>query len=364
MLNPRRTDGGARTRPAQDTPGTQGQDMQGQSATAPVWVLDDRPAGVPSAATGVAARLGLPYRRIALRWGALAHALPTPPGGSLLGLADRGRRVAGIAAQAAPGGTKLIVSSGRRAAAVALWLRGRLGCPAVHCMAAGELLVRPSRTPFDLLVVPGHDPVDAAWEPAARLFPVLGVPHAVSPEVLEQAAATWAERLDYLPRPRMALLVGGPARGSDLPPAQAHALGVAVARAAAARGGAVLAATGRRTGTEAADALAAGLGRTMHLIHRWGEPGENPYLGYLALADATVVTAGSEATLSEACASGAAVYVALPELAGARHRRLSASLVATGHVRPFRNEVGTWTRPRLDEAGRVAAELRRRFALG
>ena len=132
---------------------------------------------------------------------------------------------------------------------------------------------------------------------------------------------------------------------------------------AAAHGGSVLATTSRRTGAEATEALAAGLGGCMHLLYRWGEPGENPYHAFLASADAIVVTADSVAMISEACATEAGVYVALPELANARQRRLLRTLFESGQARPLREGMASWPRPKLDEAGRVAAEILSRFPL-
>jgi mitochondrial fission protein ELM1 len=146
-------------------------------------------------------------------------------------------------------------------------------------------------------------------------------------------------------------------------PALAHALGRKVARLTTQLRGSVLATTSRRTGGEATDALAAGLSRSLHLLYRWGEPGENPYLGFLATADAIVVTADSESMLSEACTTAAPVYVALPELAGPRQRRLIASLIKAGQVRPLESSLAPWPRRELDESGRVASEILRRFPL-
>ena len=77
-----------------------------------------------------------------------------------------------------------------------------------------------------------------------------------------------------------------------------------------------------------------------------------------------VVTADSVSMLSEACATTAPVFAALPELAGPRHRRLSEALFAGGHARPLQDSLDAWPRGRLDEAGRVAEEIRRRFDLG
>ena len=56
-------------------------------------------------------------------------------------------------------------------------------------------------------------------------------------------------------------------------------------------------------------------------------------MGFLATADAIVVTADSVSMISEACATQAPVFVALPELAGPRHRAMVESLVQAGQVR-------------------------------
>lgn len=341
-----------------------------------VWVLDDPRAGTANQALGIAERLGVPFRRVPMMWNPwTAHLAGLVPGGSLAGLRQPARRIAvelarstaGVslparmaheAAGEPPPRPDLVISAGRRSGAVALWMKRQFGCRLVHCMSPGMSGLWRNAM-FDLLVVPEHDRPPAA----ANVFPVLGAPHRVSPLILEQARGAWQERLSHLPRPRVALLLGGPVRGSDMPPAMAHALGKQVARLVAARGGAVLATTSRRTGKEATEALSAGLAPALHLIYRWGEPGENPYQGFLASADAIVVTADSISMISEACASQAAVYVACPELAGPRHRRFAETLFQAGHARPLGTSIGRWPRPPLDEAGRVAAEIRRRFGL-
>ena len=325
------------------------------SATERVWVLDDPRAGTAAQAIGIAERLGVPFRRIPLTWNWMAHIAGLVRRGSLLGLGAPARE--GLAGLPRPG-PALIISSGSRSAAVALWLKSRYASHIVHCMRPGlGGLLRYSQ--FDLLIIPRHDSPPAG----GNVLPVLGAPHRVSPLMLRQAELAWRERLAHLPHPRVALLVGGPVRGSEMVPALAHRLGMAVSRLTAERGGAVLATTSRRTGAEATDALAAGLSRTLHVLYRWGEPGENPYHGFLASADAIVVTADSVSMISEACATTVPVLVALPELAGARHRRLIATLRTAGQVRLLGDDLSPWPRGHLDEAERVAAEIRQRFAL-
>uniref|UniRef100_UPI001F1CA9F3 ELM1/GtrOC1 family putative glycosyltransferase n=1 Tax=Falsiroseomonas oryziterrae TaxID=2911368 RepID=UPI001F1CA9F3 len=113
-----------------------------------------------------------------------------------------------------------------------------------------------------------------------------------------------------------------------------------------------------RTGRAATEAIAATLAGVPHRLYAWGEGGPNPFLGFLAWADAVVVTADSVSMLSEALATGAAVFVATRE--EGRHLHLVQSLYAAGEARPL-EEAGTpFARRPLDETGRVAVEIRAR----
>ncbi|MCW3474427.1 mitochondrial fission ELM1 family protein [Limobrevibacterium gyesilva] len=336
---------------------------EADSAASPqqVWVLDDPRAGTAAQAIGIAERLGVPFRRLPLAWNWMAHVAGLARTGSLIGLSPAARRSVGegTSGVALPvQGPQLVISAGRRSAAVALWLKARYGCRIVHCMSPGLGGLLRAET-FDLLVIPAHDRPPAM----PNVLPVLGAPHRVSPLLLQQAATSWRERLAHLPHPRIALLMGGPARGTAMPPVLAHDLGRHVARLAAGAGGSVLATTSRRTGHEATEALGAGLASVMHLLYRWGEPGENPYFGFLASADAIVATADSVSMISEACATQVPVFVALPQLADRRKSRFLASLLDAGQARTLAEDLSPWPRSPLDEAGRVAAEILQRFAI-
>jgi mitochondrial fission protein ELM1 len=322
------------------------------STATPVWVLDDPRPGTAGQAIGIAERLGVPFRLVPMSWNRLAHMAVLAPRGSPIGLASAvGADAEGLAMERPPAEPPLLtISAGGRSAAAALWLRRRFGCRSVHCMRPPLVGDR-----FDLLVVPQHD----RGPSGPNVMPVLGVPHRVSPEALRRAHDIWSERLGHLPSPRVALLLGGPIHGADLQPSLAHRLARQVARLANTRRGSVMATTSRRTGTEATEALAAGLDAAMHLMFRWGEPGENPYLGFLAMADAIVVSADSVSMVSEACAADAPVFIALPELAGGRHRRLHHSLIEAGQVRMLGDSLSPWSREPLDEAGHVADAVRR-----
>lgn len=321
-------------------------------ATAPdaaspgVWVLADPRAGTAAQALGIAEALGEPFAIKPLAWTALSRLPNLLPGGSLTGLGAEAR--AGLA----PPWPRLVIAAGRRAAPVALWIKRRSGARLVQVMRPG---VAPSR--FDLLVLPVHD----RPAPAANVIEVVGAPHRITRAGLEAASASWVPRVAHLPRPRVALLVGGPVRAEGLEPALARDLATRVAALAVEAGGSVMATTSRRTGRAAEEALAEGLEAVPHLLHRWGGGGENPYRGFLGLADAIVVTGDSVSMLSEACATTVPVFFwSPPGLAGPRHARFHASLVAAGLAAPLGATLEGEERAPLDEARRVAEAIRAR----
>jgi mitochondrial fission protein ELM1 len=89
-------------------------------------------------------------------------------------------------------------------------------------------------------------------------------------------------------------------------------MGGEVATLARNAGGSVFVTTSRRTGTDAAGALLAALGNVTVHSYQWSavhSEEENPYLGYLALADILVVSGESASMLAEASATGKPVFI-------------------------------------------------------
>ncbi|WP_372619021.1 mitochondrial fission ELM1 family protein [Falsiroseomonas sp.] len=299
-------------------------------------MLADPRAGTAAQALGIAERLELPFRTLALDWSTLARLpLPLP---SLAGLAP------GARAGFAPPWPQLAISAGRRSAPVARWLAGR-GVRTVHCMRAWPA------GGLDLLVIGRHDrPPEAP-----NVLPILGAAHRISPARLADARAEWAA-LAALPPPRIALLVGGPVRGEGMAPAAAAALGARVAGFA----GSVLATASRRTGSAATEALAWALDAVPHRLHRWGGEGANPLLGFMAWADALVVTGDSVSMLSEVLVTAAPIFIAPTGDEGRRHRALHESLYAAGQARPLDRAPAPFARAPLDETARIAGEIRAR----
>jgi len=305
------------------------------------WVLSEAFAGLQAQGLGLAEAAGLAPELRVLAPGAPWRSVPA----RLWPLPLRAVRQAIAAPLPA-----LAVTVGGMGAAVGAALRRR-GVPVVQVQHP-----RMSRRWFDLVLAVRHDGLSGPNVIVTRT-----ALHRVTPERLSEAAALWAPRLSHLPRPLVAVLVGGSNGRFRLDVGVAAALGQQLA-AMMQRDRVGLALTpSRRTDPEALRALDAALAPLGAFV--WDGTGENPYLGLLALADAVVVSADSVSMISEAAATSAPVLLApLP----GRSRRIGTfirALLAEGRVRLFEGRFETWDVIPINDTPAAAAEMRRRLGL-
>jgi len=314
-------------------------------STSRIWVLLDNRAGNESQSLGVAEALGEPYdeRRVEYSpWALLPNAVL---GASFLGLKPYSQD------QFAEPWPDLVIAAGRRTAPVARMIKKRSGYKSkiVQIMDPGPA----GPAAFDLIAIPRHDVVTRG----RNTLLITGAPHRVTPKRLEKASQAWRARFEHLPKPWIALIVGGSTRRRRFSAAMASELGSMASAMAHAAGGSLLITTSRRTGA-AADRLLADID-VPNFAYRWGDAGENPYLGYLAEADSIVVTGDSVSMCSEACATEKPVYVYAPRpLITAKHARFHQSLYQEGCARPFSGVMEDWSHAPLNAANDIAAAIR------
>src|SRR5262249_19778207 len=122
-------------------------------------------------------------------------------------------------------------------------------------------------------------------------------------------ARAWEPRLTGLPRPFIAVLVGGCAGPFALDRAKAERLGREASAMARKQGGSLLLTTSGRTSRAATEGLRTSID-VPHRLFQWRPMArENPYFAFLALADSIVVTCDSASMLAEACATRRPVYL-------------------------------------------------------
>jgi len=265
-----------------------------------VWVLISHKPGHTTQARGLADALGWPYTTKTLHFRG-----PTGLYKYLLGTDRATRRGLDISQSdvLGPPWPDLVIVAGWRPGRVARWIQheshGR-----THLVLLGRIGSRPV-APTDISIVCEH----FRLPPHPRRIETGAPVTQVNPERLETAADTWRDQVEAAPRPWIMLLVGGATARHELTPDQADRLGAEVRAFAERLHGTVFATTSRRTDHAAAEALAASLG-PRHSVYAWRpDRADNPYLGYLALADLLIVTGESESMLAEAVATEKPVYI-------------------------------------------------------
>jgi uncharacterized protein len=248
----------------------------------------------------------------------------------------------------APPWPELLIATGRQTVALALAIKARNR--ATFAVQIQDPVAGRSR--FDLIAVPEHDNLTGA-----NVIATLGALHRVTPEVLAAAAPKFIPMLAPLPRPLVAVLLGGANKQYRLTEGRARALAEGLARIP----GGLAITPSRRTGDDAMRIIRAALGAKPAVI--WDGTGENPYFGFLAHADAIVVTGDSVSMVSEACATGKPVHVFDLEGGSRKFERFHRTLRDRGITRRFDGTLAAWRYPPLDDTQRVAEEVRRRFAL-
>lgn len=245
----------------------------------------------------------------------------------------------------------LVLTVGGTGGAIGAALRGERGRQVVQIQNPRMKLDR-----FDLVVANRHDEISGPNVLLTRT-----ALHRVTASVMDEARLAWQDRLAGLPRPLVAVLVGGANGRFRLGAAEAHALAAGLAAMMRVDRVGIALTPSRRTGVEVRGILETTLQPLGAWI--WDMQGQNPYLGLLACADAIVVTSDSVSMVSEAAATRAPVLVA--ELPG-RSRRIGLflrDLIDAGRVRPFNGRLEAWDATPLDDSDAVADEVCRRLGL-
>ena len=187
----------------------------------------------------------------------------------------------------------LIITIGRRLSQAALWIKEQSGG-----LTKVALVGRPKRWPekFDLVIgLPQYD------LPDAPNIVQLSMP-LMRPDLkkVEQAATEWRARLEVMPRPLTAVLVGGKTQPFRFDADAASDLATGLNGYLKRDGGSVYVSTSRRTGQVVSRVLKRSI-EPPSKLYDWtaDPPEENPYHALLGLADRFIVTTDSVSMIVE-----------------------------------------------------------------
>lgn len=209
---------------------------------------------------------------------------------------------------------------------------------------------------FDLVIPPKHDRMSGD-----NIFPITGSPHRVTPQRLAAEYETFRDLIDPLPRPRVAVLVGGKSKAFDLSSERAAQIAHSIQIPLEQDGGSLLMTFSRRTPDAARALMTARLRHLPGVI--WNGEGANPYFAFLAGADYILVTEDSTNMATEAASTGKPVFVLKMDGSSLKFRLFHEELERRGAARPYGGAFHGWTYEPVNETDRAAREVLARIGV-
>jgi hypothetical protein len=311
------------------------------------WIISDGKTGHLAITKGVADAMGLQYkifpvaprglRRIFAPWAPVSPA----------------KRPGAAASPFRPPWPKFVFAAGRTTIP---YLR------AIHWATGGESFTVAFQDPrigartADLIWAPLHDKLRGD-----NVINTITAPHGFSPDVLDRLAGSPPPEIAALPKPRIAVLIGGPSQAYGFTAADAAALQKLVASAVELGAGLMITASRRTPPDFIAKVEAAAQGAPAVI---WRGLGENPYPSFLACADMFIVTADSVNMAGEAASTGKPIYIFHPTGGKSKFERFHHSLRALGVTRDAPEAFASlemWTYAPIDAARIIACEITRRW---
>ncbi len=306
------------------------------------WVLSNGLIGMDNQSIGLAEALGLDVhiRRIQpmAPWSSLPPSLWLAPLRFLTPDSDR----------LEPPWPDVVIGTGRLNVAASVAIREQSRGRTLNIRIQHP---RISLAKFDFVVAPQHDHCRGS-----NVIETVGAVGRMSHARLDEGAARFAPLLAGLPRPFVTVLLGGSNSRYILDAAFARRLAGQLGESLRSNGGSLLVTPSRRTGAEVVAPFAELLNKVPGRL--WDGQHDNPYFGWLALADYIVVTADSVNMASEAAFTGKPVLVAGLTGRSNKFEQFHRSLQERGCTRPFTGELVNWQYAPLDETRRAASLIR------
>lgn len=311
------------------------------------WIITDDKVGMEVQARGVADALGLVYehKRVAPQGLTRTFAPYSRPA--------RAERLGQPGSLMSPPWPQIAIATGRLAIPYIRAL-SRLAGPQTFTVVLQD--PKTGARTADLIWVPQHDK-----RRGPNVITTLTSPHSFTQARLAKLRETEPDDIAALPRPRVAVVLGGKNAvykfSDDADQRFADALA-----ALAKLGCSFMITPSRRTHKRLLDVVEAATRGSARIL--WDGSGANPYPDFLAHADLLVVTGDSVNMTGEACATGRPVYVYEPDRGSPKFARFHETLRAAGATRSLPGDLTaleSWTYEPLDSAAVIAAEIERRW---
>jgi len=318
-----------------------------------IWILaDDRP-GTASQGIGLAEEIGFEYKIIKLTYSFFAKLPNCFFSNSLLRLSPNCRKEI----QEINYLPNLIISAGRRAAPIALFLKKQSG---------GQTKITQIMNPdldfrkFDFVILPKHDGISA--KKFTNVITTIGALTKTNEKLIIKEQKKFSSWFQNIEKTKIALLVGGSSGKTKFTKESAIKLAKSATEIANNMNATLLVLNSRRTEAELTDAIKSNL-KCDFKFFDWRElQNENPYLAILGYADFFIITGDSVSMISECCSTGKPVYIFNEkEISAKKHKRFHENLFDENYAKKLvRNlkKLENFSSRKLQETKRVAAIIR------
>ena len=243
----------------------------------------------------------------------------------------------------------LIIASGRKSIGVALHIKKKSDGK-TFLVQLQDPRIDPKN--FDLVVVSEHDPARGE-----NVIVTTGALHRVTPQKIAAEKAKFATKLEPLPQPRVAVLIGGNSQVHRMTPEITKKLAQQLLELKTS----LMVTASRRTGPEN-EAILRDMLKGPN-VYFWDGKGDNPYFALLGYADYIVATEDSVSMVSEALSTGKPVLIAPLEGGSKRFQRFHQMLQEQGLTKPFTGLLKMWSYTPLQDTIKVTDEIRRRMKM-
>ncbi|HET6161994.1 MAG TPA: ELM1/GtrOC1 family putative glycosyltransferase [Dongiaceae bacterium] len=290
-----------------------------------VWLLFGERRGDNAQVLALAEMLGWPYETKQLRWQPDYNVDPAEAGISLAGL-DK------VASDSlSPPWPDLIIGIGFRSAPISRWITQQSGDRALNIRLGRP---RTELKPYDLVVTTPQYGLPPARNVRELLLPLVKA----DADAMARAVARWRPEFERLPKPWIAVLLGGPTQHMAFDDNVAGNLARDLQSFAARTGGALLITSSPRSPSGLKGIFEQEISAP-HFLFEFHAQADNPYPALLALSDAAIVTSDSASMVADVAAFERPLLIyELPWLGRSKKPGLIAGIKR--HVRKRRERRG------------------------
>lgn len=203
---------------------------------------------------------------------------------------------------------------------------------------------------FDLVIAPEHDDLSGR-----NVETMIGSPNRVTRKRIVKETLAFEERLNTLPMPRAAMLIGGPSKRYHFTKGD-HENHLAAAQNLLAQNHSLLITTSRRTPNWALEDYEA-LAENHENVWLYSGDGENPYFAFLGGAEIILITEDSTNMLTESCATGKPVFTLPLSGDAGKFGTLYQALAERCDLKPYAGDPTAPDYPALKETDRIADQV-------